>query len=482
MESIDAPRSLISRMTGGIFDAPAEPTTIIGPISKAHSPDLDGPIPGDVELGTTGLKRSGGYVYEEWHPKLRGSKAVRVYREMRDNDATTGAVLYAMESLILQAPWHIEVATSDPTPAQVEAAAFVRSALFDDMAHTWQEFLSEALSMVPFGWSMFEVVYKRRTGADSRFDDGRIGWSKFAPRGQETLERWEFADNGDVQGMHQVDYSTGRAAFIPLAKAILFTFRSHLNNPEGRSGLRTAYRSWYFLKRLQEIEAIGAERDLAGMPVIEAPSRIMSPTASAAEKVIRAALFKIVKSIRMDEQMGVVMPAEKEDGKETGYRLRLLSTGGKRASDIAAAIDRYRKEIAMTLLAQFLHLGMDRVGSFALADSSTDLFAVALGATMDRITDTINRTAIPPLMRLNGIPQADWPRLVHGDVESRNLAEVSGYIATLVGAGAMSADGLEDRLREIANLPPRQPRRPSISMPPPPTPEDLTTPDEEPTT
>lgn len=61
---------------------------------------------------------------------------------------------------------------------------------------------------------------------------------------------------------------------IPMSKAMLFRTESVKDNPEGRSILRNAYRSWYFKRRIQEIEAIGIERDLAGLPVIHAPERL----------------------------------------------------------------------------------------------------------------------------------------------------------------------------------------------------------------
>ena len=54
------------------------------------------------EIGTSGLKRSGGLVTEEFLPELRGPRAMRVYREMRDNSAVVGACLGAIEMLIRQ--------------------------------------------------------------------------------------------------------------------------------------------------------------------------------------------------------------------------------------------------------------------------------------------------------------------------------------------------------------------------------------------
>ena len=47
-------------------------------------------------LGYSGLNQTGGNIYEEWLNKLSGERAVRTYKEMRDNDAIVGAILYAI--------------------------------------------------------------------------------------------------------------------------------------------------------------------------------------------------------------------------------------------------------------------------------------------------------------------------------------------------------------------------------------------------
>ena len=45
----------------------------------ASKPDL-------TEVGTTGLRRTSGTIWEEFLVNLRGLKGTRVYREMADND------------------------------------------------------------------------------------------------------------------------------------------------------------------------------------------------------------------------------------------------------------------------------------------------------------------------------------------------------------------------------------------------------------
>ena len=45
-------------------------------------------------IGQTGLSHSGGVINEEWLTKLSGDRAIKVYTEMRDNDAIVGSILY----------------------------------------------------------------------------------------------------------------------------------------------------------------------------------------------------------------------------------------------------------------------------------------------------------------------------------------------------------------------------------------------------
>ena len=48
---------------------------------------------------------------------------------------------------------------SSAQPDQL-AAQFVESCM-EDMSHTWDEMISEILSMLVYGWSRHEVVYKK---------------------------------------------------------------------------------------------------------------------------------------------------------------------------------------------------------------------------------------------------------------------------------------------------------------------------------
>lgn len=410
--------------------------------------------------GSTGLKQFHGYIVEEFLPRLQGRLGVLTYREMVDNSSTHGAIKFTIESLLRQAEWRIE--PSGDTPEHREWAEFVESCL-DDMSTTFEDLLTEILSSLWYGWSYHEIVYKMRRGPDSenasmrsKHDDGKIGWRKMPIRSQDTLDRWELEGDGGVRGMWQMDpYSQKSSAFIPIEKALLFRAGVHKGNPEGRSIFRNSVLDYFKYKRITDIEAVGIERDMTGLLHMQVPIEILQAAPGTVEAQIRTELERMLSTLKRDEREFAMTPPElNEEAKPTGYKLSLLATGGRRQIDTNEIALRYISQILMSAMAQFLQLGTKSVGSFALASSQTNLFAVALGAVMDAITAVFNRFAIPRLMKFNGVPVALHPHMVHGDIESPPLDEVGAYITALATAGLLTPNKpLERKLLEIGKLP-----------------------------
>ena len=409
-----------------------------------------------IELGSSGLRRSGGTITEEFLANLQGVKGFKVYREMRDNDPVIGAMLYAIDKVITRLEWHVE--GDDERTAQ-----FVQECL-DDMSDSWDATLQNILSMLVYGWSFHEVVYKIRGGltndprTNSRFKDHRIGWRKWPVRAQETLQEWMIDDRGGIQGMVQIDPSGGGLHRIPIEKALLFRTTTNRNNPEGYSLLRNAYRPWFYKRRIEEIEAVGIERDLAGLPMAFVPPEYLMNTASPAQKAVLQAITDIVQNVKRNEQEGIVFPAAYDEQGNRIFDLQLLSASGGRQFDTGAVIQRYDQRIAMSLLSDFLLLGSDRVGSFALGTAKIDLWTLAVDSIAKTIAEVVNQYAIPRLLTLNAMRTDRLPYLTYGQVSSVELTEVADYVSKLVGVGAIMPDpSLEEHLRQLGDLPDSQP-------------------------
>ena len=415
-----------------------------------------------MEVGSSGLRQNQGVVNDDFLRQLQGKQAFANFREMADNDAVVGGMLQAIEMVIRSVDWSVE--PSDPNNEQaVNEAAFV-STCINDMTQSWDDTLAAILTFLVYGFSYHEIVYKYRNGytddasTRSKYNDGRIGWRKLPIRSQLTVQRWEFDENGGIQGMYQMDAGAMNRSlvYIPIEKALLFRTTTKMNNPQGRSILRNAFVSWYYKRRIQEIEAIGIERDLAGMPVAYVPPQMLSNNATTDEKAALEAIKQIVRNIKRDEQEGIVFPlAYDPDTKMLAYDLKLLSTGGRRQFDTNEIVTRYDQRIAMTVLADFMLLGHEGVGTQALSVSKIELFLTSLNAYLSNIAETFNNHGIPRLMRLNGVSEELSPTLTYTPPKNIDLDSIGRYIQQLTQAGApLFPDiDLENYLRGLAGLP-----------------------------
>lgn len=407
-------------------------------------------------IGQSGLARYGGNVVDEWHWRLKGKRGARFYREMRDNDAIIGASLWMLQAITRRAGV-IVIPGAGPRGAQ--EAEYLESVLVD-MSHTFADLTGEVLSMLWHGYAPFEVVYKIRRGPlqhepefRSRFDDNRYGWRKIDIRAQETIEDWEFDDEGGIRGMWQTAAPHHHKVFIPIEKMILFRTERNRNNPEGRSFLRNSARSYRFMKRMQEIEAIGLNRDLTGMPHGEMPSEYFSTT-DPKKIAVRKKFESILAGITSGEESSILTPASEEDGEKTGWGFGLTASPGTHRVNPSDPIRRYQKDIAMSFLTQFLFLGMDGVGTQALAGESLNVVATSVGAILDNIFSTLNRFGVSPLYDLNGVADEDRASLAPGELAEADLDAFATRIGKYVDSMLLTPDPtLEAHIREREGLP-----------------------------
>ena len=139
----------------------------------------------------------------------------------------------------------------------------------------------------------------------------------------------------------------------------------------------------------------------------------------------------------------------------TGFKFGLIQGGSRNASVFDTVIKRHESRIGISLLGEFMLLGQEKVGSFALSSDKTDMFAMAMVAVLRRIEDVINRRLSPRLMRANGLPGACAPKFKFGDIERTDVLAFSQAIAGLVSASVLTPDNsIETYVREYLSLPP----------------------------
>lgn len=417
-------------------------------------------------LGISGENTINGQIRsDEFLPELRGKKAIRKYREMRDNDSTIGAVMYATEQVLRDVD--LKVCPIDDSEEAKREADFVESVLCD-MDHTLDDHIAEALSCLSYGFAWFEVVYKRRVGPTqsndkkrSKYTDGRMGVRKIAMRAPWTVSRFD-VDNktGDIQGVYQDGgYAGTTKHYIPTRKSLYYRTTSLNGDPSGRSILRNAYTSYEYLNNLQAIEAIAVERELAGIPVARIPSEYLSPDATSSQVQFKSNLEQILRDVKFNEQGYIITPSDTypdKDGSPTNIRLvdvELMSSSGSRNIDIDPIVKRYQHDIARSVLSEFLMLG-SQGGSYALSKSKTDLFLRALESYIQQIVDVLNKQLVERLWELNGLDYSLMPTIEAGDVAPHDLREIAGFLRNLNGADISVSDHPEviQNLMDIADL------------------------------
>lgn len=401
------------------------------------------------QLGTTGLKRYGPYVYEEFLPELRWPRAGKIYQEMADNDPVIGAILYLAEMLIRGTSWSVEPAST--SKEDTEAAKFLKECM-DDMEMSWPDIISEILSMLTYGFSFHEILYKVRRGPTersaryrSKYSDGKIGWRNLPVRSQNSLNGWIFNKDNEAVAFEQLAEPDFKKVIIPFSKGLLFRTRVTRDNPEGKSLLRNAYRPWFFKKHFEEIEGIGIERDLAGFPVLQSPEGLDLWNEDDPNMVaLRSRAEELVANVRRDSEEGILLPF--------GWKLELLTSGSSRQIDIGATIERYDNRIAITMLSDVILLG-NKSGSFALADTKQSMLAASLQSQLLNIADVFNTDAVPRLFQANNfVGLTSLPKIVPGQIQTPSLKEVA-LILRSMGLKINDDRDLQNYLRRIMNMP-----------------------------
>jgi hypothetical protein len=405
-------------------------------------------------IGVRGLRHRAGRIEEEWRKEFRTwDKACKQFLEMRDY-YIIATVLDAVKLPLLEARFSTEPAEAQ-TPGDIAAADW----LFDCMNHmhrqTWASHTEDMLSDIEFGWALGEIVLEKRP-------DGRFWLRNIDPRGQDTLERWEFdAEHRDeVLQMIQRDPNSTMLISIPLAKCVHVTFRGRKGNPEGHSLLLSLHWPYRMLRDLEVFEGIGVERDVGGMPVAQLPEEGVVSEADLTK------LEDALKGMRRDENEYLIAPP--------GVEIKPYSGQGTKMFNIGDIIDRKKKEILMRMYAQFLMLGMQQVGTQALVKGSQDFFNLALGAVQRSVKEAWNQQLVPYLFAFNRFdgmtdyPTIEWEK--PGNIDTKLIVDMLNAAS---GARLFTPTDIdEDHLRELMDWPampdeergqPREIEKPGVS-------------------
>ncbi|HEY9354599.1 MAG TPA: hypothetical protein VIP28_15160 [Nocardioides sp.] len=374
---------------------------------------------------------------DETTPELRWPFSVRVYNDMRRQDAQVASVLRAVTLPVRRTPWRIRPAGArDEVVEQVAqdlglpiagAGDDVPGSLRTRDRFSFPTHLRHALLCLPLGHMPFEQQY-RIVGTGSA---ARARLRKLAPRMPSTLTAINVARDGGLISIEQ----SGAQKPIPVSQLVMYTNDREAGNWRGTSLLRSAYKFWLLKDRMLRVQAQTIERNGMGIPDYEAGPR---------EKALEPGQ-KLMQSLRAGDQAGLSRP--------NGSAFGLKGVEGT-LPDAEPVIRYYDEQIARAVLAHFLNLGT-QTGSWALGSTFADFFTLSLQTVAEDIRDVVNAHVIEDLVDINFGEDEPAPKLEFDEIGSRHPATAEA-IQKLVACGAILPDReLEQFLRQQHSLPPK---------------------------
>jgi uncharacterized protein DUF935 len=424
---------------------------------------------------------TGGFLVDlgEYNSELMGRNALTTYEKMRRGDGQVDATLEACIQPILSAQWDIVPRNSElgvrgsgngngkngvrgsefgvrpesltpkseprgPNSAAKakEIAAAVKENLFGGLetrteigswtTQSWAEALRNTMLMLAFGCSAYEEVWT--------VDGEQLRLRMLADLPPMTFYQWDVEPDGrTLRALIQYGYRKDRyeRLSVPGDKLTLFTYRQEGANFWGRPILRAAYPHWYVKNALYRIDAIAAERNGMGIPVITLP-----PGASTED---RETAIRFVTQLAAHERTGITLP--------NGATFELLGVKGN-VREILPSIAHHNEQITMAALAAFLNMGRTQSGSRSLGQVQNKFFLLALQNIADYVAQRITDNTIRRWVYYNYGLDAPVPQLKVANVQSRSFEDVMDYLQKLALAGVVVSDrGLRDKVRMELGMP-----------------------------
>ncbi|HSV41496.1 MAG TPA: hypothetical protein VLI04_22220 [Nocardioidaceae bacterium] len=342
----------------------------------------------------------------EQTPELAWPNSVDVFDRMRRQDAQVSSVLRAVTSPIMRTPWSIDgrgcsdevtefVASNLGLPILgAESEGDNTAALRGRDRFSWSAHTRLALTMLPFGHSYFEQVY--------RYDNiGRARLRKLAFRPQRSISKVNVARDGGLISIEQHGLALAGASStpIPVDRLVAYVLEREGGNWLGMSLLRAAYKNWLLKDRALRTWSTSVDRNGVGVPIYEAAPNEVDLTAGK----------KLATQIRGGSNAGGAIP--------NGAKLPIVGVDGMTV-DIDKFVRYQDEQIARAVLAHFLNLGT-QTGSWALGSTFADFFTLSLQAIAEDYRDVSTAHIVEDLVDINFGREVPAPRIHFDEIGSR---------------------------------------------------------------
>lgn len=395
----------------------------------------------DQNIGTAGTRNFAGYLNEEYLTGLLGYRRADIFDQMRRQDSTIIMLLKSIKNLIRSAHWEIQAADAQDglTEEQAQAdAELMKHILFEDMKHSWMQFLNEALTMVEFGHATFERTDKIVQN-HPKFGS-YVGINSLSWRSPRTIHKWNLDPvTHNLASITQIAYGDeGIYTDIPAEFLSVFTMEKEGSNFEGISCIRPCYGSFLRKKTYMKLNAIGIEKFAIPTPVAEVPESMMNGQQF-------TNLQNVLASFVSHESQYITYPV--------GWKVTLVPNVYD-PQKVETSIDNEDRRMVDAFLANFLSLGKNgAAGSYAMSNNLSDFFISGLDYVADIIKEEFNRSIIPNSIKMNRGQRPAYPKLMASGISDKVGKELAESLKFLVDGKVIIPDDLmEENIRKRYHL------------------------------
>lgn len=418
------------------------------------------------ELGSGALSQLRAEVEAMKVDELRWPSFLATVEAMKQ-DHTVSTALDTKYVFVTKAFNDFKVLFNRDSAASKSAAEFVEYAL-KNLANqqTLRDIARSAATFNEYGFSIFEKVYRTEPG-NSKYP-GYITIDKIAFRPQSSLSRskpWVFDDEGrTLKGIYQskmafsnfqqgltqlagaIRLATGMSnsadeIFIPSNKLMIMSLGGTESNPAGVSPLVGCYRAFREKILIENLETIGASKDLGGIIELKIPSQILNKAAidpQSPESAMVQGLMADAANAHAGEQSYFIIPSDMnaQGGEQYKMSLKGIDGAGKQYST-QELVNSRKKAILDRFGAGFINLGNDGQGSYNLSESKQSIHGHFVQRDIDIIVEAFNKNLIPQLLALNDIRLSDddMPKLKPGLIQEVDMEGFSKFVQRIGAVG-----------------------------------------------
>ena len=430
---------------------------------KARTPSTRGVTGAAINMGFGETIYDSDFEIEERNEKLQGRKKYETYINMLSNVTVIAASVRYFLNLTARTTWTLSP-SDDQSEESKQYAEKATQILFKDPKTSWHRVVRRLALYRFYGFSIQEfTVYRREDGVISIYD--------IMNRPQSTIREWVFNPRtSELEMVVQEHPQTSELFRLPREQILYIVDDTISDSPSGLGLLRHIVAAADALKRYEQLEGIGFETDLRGIPVGRAPMSALAQMVKGGQ-ITREQMNTLLKPIKdflknhiKSPKLSMLLDSHPYHAQDEAQRpspqkqwdLELLKSSSTSLEPVARAIQRLNREIARVLGTEQLMLGEDIAGSFALSKDKTQSFIMLVEGALKEMKEVIKRDLLTPIWLLNGWPLDMMPEPTTESVNYKDIEEIARALQylTLAGTPIHPDDPAVQVIREIANLPP----------------------------